>query len=360
MTNSTHSLSRYQRQLSLPHFGETAQLALQQARVLVVGAGGLGCPCLQYLVAAGAGHIGIADGDVIQESNLHRQLLYTPQEIGKQKSIAAAEKLTLQNPSCHIQTYSHITVNNIEDILSQYDLVVDCSDNFPIRYLINDACVLAKKPWVFAAVHRYQAQLAVFNVKGSAHLRDAFPSPPISTISCEEAGILGAVTGIVGSMQALEVIKLITNCAPPLQNQLVHLDLQTFQTFSLQLKPHSNSIGPTSFHELQTWNYHDSCKTSFSFELNADEFLSMIQYGDVQVIDVRMPYESPQPRFFKATCIPLAKLPEQIYQLDKTKPVLLFCHAGIRSQEALELLMDEFHFTNVYHLKGGLTRWPEL
>ena len=354
------STSRYQRQMKLPHFGEAAQMALQQARVLVVGAGGLSCPCLQYLSGAGVGHIGIADGDLVQESNLHRQLLYTNEDIGKQKSIQALHHLTHIQPDCQLMSYDHITVNNIEQILSNYDLVVDCSDNFPVRYLINDACVITRKPWVFAAVYRYQAQLAVFNVKGSAHLRDAFPSPPMTTTSCEEAGILGAVTGVVGSMQALEVIKLITNCAPPMQNQLVHFDLQTFQTFTLELNPHSNSIGPSSFFELQTWNYNDSCKTSSSFELNADEFLSMIQHGDVQVIDVRLPHETPKPRFFQATCIPLAMLPEQIYQLDKSKPVLLFCHAGIRSQEALDLLVDEYHFTNVYHLKGGLTRWPEL
>ncbi|HPI55473.1 MAG TPA: HesA/MoeB/ThiF family protein, partial [Chitinophagaceae bacterium] len=325
------STSRYQRQMKLPHFGEAAQQALQQARILVVGAGGLGCPCLQYLVGAGVGQIGIADGDLVQESNLHRQLLYTLDDIGKQKSIQAAQHLARLHPDCQLMSYDHITVNNVEQILSNYDLVVDCSDNFPVRYLINDACVLTQTPWVFAAVYRYQMQLAVFNFKGSAQLRDVFPTTPQSTISCEEAGILGAVTGIVGSMQALEAIKIITQCAPPLHNQFLHIDLQTYQPFTIQLQASTQTNGPSSFQELQTWPYDFTCQTASSHDLTADEFLAMIQQANAQIIDVRMPDEVPQPKSFQAICIPLAILPQQLHQLDKSKPLLLFCHAGIRS-----------------------------
>ncbi len=227
--NMNSSNERYQRQVTLKGFGPAAQNALLNAKVLVIGAGGLGCPVLQYLTAAGTGCIGIVDDDVVSISNLHRQVLYDANDIGKPKVSVASAKLRLMNPGTDLTEHKiYLDKNNCLDIIRAYDVIVDCTDNFASRYMINDACVLEGKPVVYGAVSRFEGQAAVFNVmqegrETTGNYRDLFPVQPEQgeVMNCAEAGVLGVLPGIIGSMQANETIKLITGIGEPLANQLL-------------------------------------------------------------------------------------------------------------------------------------------
>jgi adenylyltransferase/sulfurtransferase len=203
---------RFHRQTILPNYGEAAQQKLLNSKVLVIGAGGLGCPCLQYLVSSGIGLIGIVDGDIIDISNLQRQILFTTNDIGKNKAVTAKEKLKDIHPSTEINSFSFfLDGKNANEIISKYDVVIDCTDDFNTRYLINDVCVELSKPLIFGANYQFEGQVAVFKMDDTKiNLRDIFPTPPKQAMRCEEAGAMGAVLGILGSVQALETIKLIT------------------------------------------------------------------------------------------------------------------------------------------------------
>ncbi|HSF45683.1 MAG TPA: HesA/MoeB/ThiF family protein, partial [Chitinophagaceae bacterium] len=227
--NNRPSYNRYQRQIILKGFGVAAQDKLAAAKVLVIGAGGLGCPALQYLVAAGLGHIGIVDHDIVSESNLHRQVLFNMEDVGRAKVEVASEKLSALNPDIKLETWKvNFAHQQCVDLLSQFDIVLDGTDNFATRYLVNDACVLWKKPLVFGAVSQFEGQVAVFNVlrqdgSRSSNYRDLFPVPPKAgeILNCAEAGVLGVLPGIIGTMQAAEVIKLVTELGEPLIDKLL-------------------------------------------------------------------------------------------------------------------------------------------
>ena len=243
-TFSKQELARYARHFALPDFGIEGQKKLKNSRVLVVGAGGLGCPVLLYLAAAGVGHIGIIDGDVVDDSNLQRQVLYTVADVGKSKAVAAKERLLSMNPHIDIQAFTqHFTVENALDIVSKYDVVADGTDNFPTRYLVNDACVLKGKVNVYASIFRFEGQISVFNLtqndgERSINYRDIFPTPPPAGLipDCAEGGVLGVLPGIIGAMQASEVIKILTNIGEPLSGRLFLFDAQTFTAKSLKIK----------------------------------------------------------------------------------------------------------------------------
>ena len=242
--NSLNTIDeRYSRQLILKDFGEAGQQALHEAKVLMVGAGGLGCSALQYLVAAGVGTIGIVDDDVISLSNLHRQTLYSTGDIGLPKALKAKQKLHLLNPGINITAYNErLTTNNALQIFETYDVIIDGTDNFASRYLINDACVLANKPLVYGAVSQFEGQVAVFNYKKSiediaVNYRDLFPNPPEedSVLNCAEAGVLGVLPGIIGAMQANEAIKLITGIGKPLVNAILTYDALSGQVYTIEM-----------------------------------------------------------------------------------------------------------------------------
>ena len=221
---------RYDKQIALPEVGEAGQQKLAEAKVLVVGAGGLGCPALQYLVAAGIGTIGIVDGDVVNETNLHRQVLYTNSDVGKPKVEVAAERLYQLNPEVKINTYSDfLTAKNAMDIVANYDLIVDATDNFAARYRINDVCVKLDKPFVYGAIHRFEGQVSVFNYKGGPTYRCLFPEYPTENQipNCNETGVLGVLPGIVGTHQATEVLKMILGIGEVLSGKLMTLNLLT-------------------------------------------------------------------------------------------------------------------------------------
>jgi sulfur-carrier protein adenylyltransferase/sulfurtransferase len=254
---------RYQRQLLLKGWGPSAQEKLHQAKILVVGAGGLGCPVLQYLAGAGTGTIGIVDDDRIAETDLHRQILYTVADIGHLKTAVATEWLGRQNPDVCIKGYPfRFTGDNAQEVVEQFDLVIDASDNFGTRYLIDDVCRLLGKPWIYGSVSRFEGQVAVFGKAGAAtirpvHYRDLFPDPPApgEVFSCEEAGVLGVVAGITGCLQAMEALKVVTGEGDPLQGRVLtyHALHNTF--YEMEVRPSGAFWEPSSLNALRSWPY---------------------------------------------------------------------------------------------------------
>jgi molybdopterin/thiamine biosynthesis adenylyltransferase/rhodanese-related sulfurtransferase len=336
---------RFHRQTILPNYGEAAQQKLLNSKVLVIGAGGLGCPCLQYLVSSGIGLIGIVDGDIIDISNLQRQILFTTNDIGKNKAVTAKEKLKDIHPSTEINSFSFfLDGKNANEIISKYDVLIDCTDDFNTRYLINDVCVELSKPLIFGANYQFEGQVAVFKMDDTKiNLRDIFPTPPKQAMRCEEAGAMGAVLGILGSVQALETIKLITEQQDYLYNEMLYLNVIKYETIKIKIsKKLSDVKSPMLGNTIN--------------DLNVEEFIEKINNPLVQLIDVRNETELPKVDF-NCTQIPLPTLKENIHLLNKEKEIVLFCHAGIRSLEAAERLQDEFDFQQVSHLKGGIVKY---
>lgn len=336
---------RFHRQTILPNYGEAAQQKLLNSKVLVIGAGGLGCPCLQYLVSSGIGLIGIVDGDIIDISNLQRQILFTTNDIGKNKAVTAKEKLKDIHPSTEINSFSFfLDGKNANEIISKYDVVIDCTDDFNTRYLINDVCVELSKPLIFGANYQFEGQVAVFKMDDTKiNLRDIFPTPPKQAMRCEEAGAMGAVLGILGSVQALETIKLITEQQDYLYNEMLYLNVIKYETIKIKIsKKLSDMRSPMLGNTIN--------------DLTVEEFIEKINNPLVQLIDVRNETELPKVDF-NCTQIPLPTLKENIHLLNKEKEIVLFCHAGIRSLEAAERLQDEFDFQQVSHLKGGIVKY---
>ncbi len=351
-------------QMLLPEIEEQGQQKLLNAKVLVIGAGGLGCPCLQYLVAAGVGHIGICDGDVVEQSNLHRQTLYNSGDLGQLKSLAAAEKLNKVFTGTGISTFNHFLSNATAlHLFRQYDLVIDCTDDMHTRFMISDACILLQKPLLYAAVYRFESQIALFNTSSSQiNLRDVFDEEKHhSSISCNESGVLGAITGITGSMQALEAIKYICNMPSCLQDEWLMCDFANYRFYRSGILPdhHSRKYIPADIADFLNRDYRQICfkKHDESRELDAEAFLKKIREGNVQVVDVRAVDEKPAWTVFASVNIPLDELLSGKQKINNERDILLFCHAGIRSFEAMEYLLEECGFQNVYHLKGGIIKW---
>jgi sulfur-carrier protein adenylyltransferase/sulfurtransferase len=362
MDNSTFSqaeLARYARHFALPDFGVKGQIKLKNSRVLVVGAGGLGCPVLLYLAAAGVGHIGIIDGDVVDDSNLQRQVLYTVADVGKPKAAAAKARLLAMNPHIDIDVYyEHLTAQNALQIISKYDVVADGTDNFPTRYLVNDACVLAGKVNVYASIFRFEGQISVFNLRQNdgergVNYRDIFPTPPPAGLipDCAEGGVLGVLPGIIGSMQASEVIKVLTNIGEPLAGRLFLFDAQTFMAKSLKIKknPHYQPIEKLIDYELFC-----GVKTATTIpEISVADFKQMqAQNIDFQLIDVREPYEYAVSNI-GAILYPLSILPEKTAFLSRKTPIIVHCQSGARSAKAVAEL-QKLGFDNAVSLTGGI------
>ena len=358
-TLNAKELNRYQRHLVLPNFGMDGQLKLKRARVLVVGAGGLGCPVLQYLVAAGVGHIGIVDFDKVEESNLQRQILYSVDDIGKSKVLVAKSKLEKLNPLIKITTFEMLLdKNNVFEIFKDFDIIADGTDNFNTRYLVNDACFLMGKTNVFASIFRFEGQVSVFNYlqkdgTRGVNYRDLFPEPPVAGLvpNCAEGGVLGVLPGIIGSMQANEVIKVITGIGEPLVNRIFIFDAEYFTSHILKIKKNP-SVSITELTE-----YEEFCATPNIKTITAKELKELIhQKADFQLIDVRELHEY-ELKNIGGELIPLAQILEQSDKIDKTKKVVIHCKSGARSRKAIALLEKEKGFENLWNLEGGIERW---
>ena len=364
---SQGEMERYSRQLSLPSIGIDGQRKLKGARVLVVGAGGLGSPALLYLASAGVGTIGLVDFDPVDLTNLHRQVLYTDADVGKSKTRAASARIVAANPHVHVEAYeTRLTSANALEIADDYDIIVDGTDNFATRYLVNDTAVLLGKTNVYASVLRFEGQASVFGAPGGPCYRCLFRDPPPAGLipNCAEAGVLGVLPGIMGSIQAAETIKLITGVGAPLIGRLLLFDALTikFRTMEVRRDPECPMCGTREIRELV--DYDAWCGGAASDEDDAGigeispvELSDRIGRGeDFELLDVREPYEWAIARLPGARHIPLGALPSQMRQLDPKRETIVYCKSGMRSMAAATQLAAA-GFKRVANLSGGISRW---
>jgi molybdopterin/thiamine biosynthesis adenylyltransferase/rhodanese-related sulfurtransferase len=356
---NNEEIKRYNRHIILSEIGMEGQEKLKQAKVLAIGAGGLGCPILQYLAAAGVGTIGIVDDDKVDESNLQRQVLFTVQDIGKSKAETAKEKLLALNPHLKIEVYPfRLSSENALDIFGKYDIIVDGTDNFPTRYLVNDACVIADKPLVFGSIFKFEGQASVFNYENGPTYRCLYPEPPGpgEVPNCSEIGVLGVLPGLIGTIQANEVLKIILGIGEVLSGKLLTLDALSMTTHLLRFKAQESSKQITKLID-----YEDFCGLSEPLiegdAISVETLNEWLQQGkEVQVIDVREPHE------FKicnigADLIPMSSITEGIAKIATDKPVVVMCHHGSRSQSVINFLQEEGEFNNLINLTGGIHEW---
>jgi adenylyltransferase/sulfurtransferase len=356
---------RYARQFTLPELGAEGQARLKQGRVLVIGAGGLGSPALLYLASAGIGTIGIVDFDNVERSNLHRQVIHGESNLGQPKIASAAERLGDLNPDIVITTHdTRLTSGNALGMIADYDVVVDGSDNFPTRYLVNDACVLTGKPLVYAAIFRFEGQATLFAEPDGPCYRCLYPEPPPPGLvpTCAEAGVLGVLPGVLGSIQALEAIKRVAGIGESLKGRLLVFDALRlrFRELLIEKDPGCPVCGVNpSVRELV--DYEAFCglggATERDAEISVQELARSLAGGAPPlVLDVREPHEWEIAALEGATLIPLATLPARLAELDPGRPIVTVCHKGTRSMRALELLRAA-GYSDVRSLKGGVDAW---
>jgi len=375
---SREELARYNRHIIIPEFGMDAQKKLKAARVLVIGSGGLGSPVLLYLAAAGVGTLGIVDFDVVDDSNLQRQVLFGVDEVGTPKVMAARKRLKALNPYIEINIYNtQLTSANALDILADYDVIADGTDNFPTRYLVNDASVLLGKPNVYASIFQFEGQVSVFNYRNEKdelgpNYRDLYPTPPPPGLvpSCAEGGVLGVLPGIIGSLQALEVIKVITGVGEPLSGKFFTFDALTFETRTFNIKRNpSNPLNGSNPVIKELIDYEQFCgikavETPVK-EITAKELYDWQVKGEkFQLIDVREPHEYDIVNI-GAELVPLATIADYADHISPDKKVVVHCKMGGRSARAIRELEEKFGFSNLYNLRGGILSYideikPEL
>jgi adenylyltransferase/sulfurtransferase len=369
VTFSAEEMSRYNRHIIIPEFGLASQQKLKSARVLVIGAGGLGSPLLLYLAAAGIGTIGIVDFDVVEDSNLQRQVLYDASDVGKPKAEAAKARINGLNAFINVITHNTaLDADNALEIISRYDVVADGTDNFATRYLVNDACVMLGKPNVYASIFQFEGQLSVFNYRkndasdSGPNYRDLFAAPPPSDLvpSCAVGGVLGVLPGILGALQALEVIKVITGVGEVLSGKLFTFDTLAFQPRFFQLKPDPhNPLNTAAGKKTLTPVGQDLCMGAMASikEISVGELQRLINTGeDFQLIDVREPDEFLSDNL-GGELIPLGSIVDDHEKISTTRKVVVHCKMGGRSEKAIRLLEANFGYTNLYNLKGGIVAY---
>ncbi len=366
---SSDELRRYGRHLVLPDVGVEGQRRLKGGRVLLVGAGGLGSPVALYLAAAGVGTLGLIDFDVVDISNLQRQVVHGTSDVGRSKLDSARDRIHDVNPHVVVDTYQmRLTSANALDILADYDVIVDGTDNFATRYLVNDACVLLGRPNVYGSIFRFEGQASVFATDAGPCYRCLYPEPPPPGLvpSCAEGGVLGVLPGIVGTIQATEALKLLLGIGEPLVGRLLLIDALSarFRTVGLAKDPACPACGTREIRELI--DYDEFCGTAAtgapaagSLEMTPSELADRLARGDeLDVIDVREPHEWEIARIPGARLIPLGALPNAMSSLDPRREIVLHCHHGIRSARGAELLRSA-GFTRVWNLAGGIERWSD-
>ena len=341
----------------MSEIGVKGQEKLKNAKVLIIGAGGLGCPVLQYLTAVGVGTIGICDFDFVDESNLQRQILFNTEDIGKAKAKVAAKKLSLQNPNLKIITHNQkIDKTNALEILKDYDIVVDGSDNFPTRFLINDACVILGKILVFGAIYKFEGQLSVFNYKNGPTYRCLVPEEPVisENITCSQVGVIGVLPGIIGSYQANEVVKIITEIGNVMSGKILLIDTLRMEHNYIEIKRNDKYAKISSLGK-----YGDFCDDKYSSvkQITSNELNKLLNNKeDVFIIDIR---ESKQFEAFhiKSVNISIDKLLEEHKKLPKDKKVIIICQMGMNSMAVIENLEKLNNFNNLFNLKDGIQSW---
>ena len=352
-------MNRFDRQIILPEFGSEGQQKLTNARVLVVGAGGLGSPSLLYLAAAGVGTIGIADGDNISESNLNRQTLFGNNDIGKPKAETAAKLLREKYPDIHFQVFpQYLNTGNALETLGKYDLVLDGSDNFSTRYMINDACVLLKKPLVMGAIYKYEGQVTVFNYGDHpVNYRDLYPNQPDSheIPNCSETGVIGVLPGLIGTLQAAEAIKIITGLGTVLTNKILFYSLKSGGFFEVKVAPDPSSAKqiPSSKEAFLKKEYNITC--GLAEDISWEKALNWAQHsGSSKLIDIREPGEQPLFEHEAIEKITMGRIVEDPEQLRSIENIMLFCKSGMRSRTLAERLKDQFPEKKIFSVEGGI------
>jgi len=369
-TLTNDEIQRYARHLILPDVGVEGQQRLKAARVLIVGAGGLGSPVALYLAAAGVGTLGVVDFDVVDVSNLQRQILHGTKDVGHSKIESASGRLHDINPHVCVETYeTRLTSANALDIIAKYDIVVDGTDNFATRYLTNDACVLLGKPNVYGSIFRFEGQASVFGMPDGPCYRCLFPEPPPpgSVPSCAEGGVFGVLPGIVGTIQATETLKLILGIGETLAGRLLLIDAQSmqFRAMTLRKDPACPACGTRKITALI--DYDEFCGAPGSgathdpddvLEITPRELAARLERADdsFDLIDVREPYEWSIARINGARLVPLAQIPKTLPSLDKTREIVVMCRSGVRSADAARFMQAQ-GFSRVKNLAGGILRW---
>jgi len=366
---TNEEILRYSRHLIMPEVGMEGQLKLKGAKVLLIGTGGLGAPLGLYLAAAGVGHIGLVDFDVVDFTNLQRQVTFGTSDVGKPKTEAARTRLTNLNPDIKVTVYeTKLTSANALELLKDYDVVVDGTDNFPTRYLVNDACILLAKPNVYGSIFRFEGQVTVFGMPDGPCYRCLYPEPPPPGLvpSCAEGGVLGVLPGIVGSLQALETIKLIIGKGDSLEGRLVLFDAlaMKFRELKLRKNQHCPMCGtPRKIHELIDYNEfcgirgEEQAESDLHVpELTPRELKEKLDRGeDIFILDVREPHEY-QICNLHGHLIPLGELPRRVHELDSAREIVAHCKSGKRSAQAVDFLRQA-GFRKVYNLRGGILSW---
>jgi len=366
---TNEEILRYSRHLIMPEVGMEGQLKLKSARVLLIGTGGLGAPLGLYLTAAGVGHIGLVDFDVVDFTNLQRQVTFGTSDVGKPKTEAASARLTNLNPDVKISSYeTKLTSENALELFKDYDIIVDGTDNFPTRYLVNDACILLGKPNVYGSIFRFEGQVTVFGMPDGPCYRCLYPEPPPPGLvpSCAEGGVLGVLPGIVGSLQALETIKLIIGRGESLAGRLVLFDALAMKFRELKLRKNSHCPMCGTHRKIhQLIDYNEFCgirgeeetETNLHVpEIGARELKARLDRGDdIFILDVREPHEY-QICNIKGHLIPLGELPRRVHELDSAREIVAHCKSGKRSAQAVDFLRQA-GFRKIYNLHGGILSW---
>jgi len=369
-TLTRNEILRYSRHLIMPEVTLEGQLRLKRARVLCIGAGGLGSPMSLYLAAAGVGTIGLVDFDTVDLTNIQRQILYATADVGRAKLDAARERLSGLNPNIEIVPHAtRLTSENVLEIVRDYDVIADGTDNFPTRYLVNDACVLERKPNVYASIFRFDGQISVFDATRGPCYRCLFPEPPPPGMvpSCAEGGVLGVLPGIVGSFQALEVIKLILGAGEPLIGRLLLFDALSFKFHEVAVRkdpacvvcgPNPTVTAPIDYEEFCGVRGAEAPADAAGVPMvSVDDFRARREAGDPsELLDVREPHEWEIARIPGARLFPLSQLLSRVHELDSSKSYTLSCHHGIRSVQAYRIL-EMTGFRKLRVLDGGVDAW---
>ena len=367
---SAQEVARYSRHLIMPEVGMDGQLKLKAASVLCIGAGGLGSPVAMYLAAAGVGRIGIVDFDVVDHSNLQRQVIHGTPDVGRPKLDSARDRLHAINPEVLVETHDvALSSENALQLLADYDIIVDGTDNFPTRYLVNDACVLLGKPNVYGSIFRFEGQASVFATKGGPCYRCLYPEPPPPGLvpSCAEGGVLGVLPGVVGTIQATEAVKLIIGVGEPLVNRFMIYDAlrMRFRELKLRRDPECPVCGdnPTV---TELIDYDQFCgitpaasaaEPTTGSDTTVEELRTLLDQNDgVFILDVREPQEFQICRIPTSTLIPLGDLPQRLVELEGRDDMVVHCKSGARSAKAVKLL-QEAGFSKAKNLRGGILAW---
>ena len=351
------SLERYQRQITLPELGQAGQEKLRRGSVLIIGAGGLGSPAAIYLAAAGVGRIGLVDFDRVDVTNLHRQILYASRDVGRLKTEAAGERLREMNPDVTIVTHeARLSSENALELFAGYDVILDGTDNFATRYLVNDACKLLGKPNVYGSVFRFDGQVSIFATADGPCYRCLYPEPPPPHLvpNCAEGGVLGVLPGVIGTLQATEAIKLLSGVGETLAGRLLLFDAlgMTFRT--MQLRKRCEQHAPIT----RLIDYEEFCNPLHNTDITPAEVNTKLQNGeDVVLIDVREPHEWNAGHIEGATHIPMNQVPQRLAEIPKDKDVVMICRSGGRSAHVQQHLLGQQGYTRVKNLVGGMQRW---